>query len=191
MARYRPDGLVEFLGRRDFQVKLRGHRIELGEIESILLTHPQVHEAAVIVRKDQPVESQLVAYLCTSEDLNSEGNGSGATGLRAELRQSIRDKLPGYMLPAGFVLLRTMPRTPEGKTDRLSLPLPPAESYFTSDIFVAPRNPAEETMARIWSSVFAVEKIGIRDNFFDLGGQSLMAVSIFIKIEQEFGRKLW
>ena len=131
-----------------------------------------------------------MAYLCTSEDLNSEGNGSGATGLRAELRHLIRDKLPGYMLPAAFVLLRAMPRTPEGKTDRLSLPLPLAESFFTSDIFLAPRNPTEATLAGIWSSVFAVEKIGIRDNFFDLGGQSLMAVSMFIKIEQGFGRKL-
>jgi len=186
LARYRGDGRIEFLGRRDFQVKLRGHRLELGEIEYVLLTHPQVREAAVLVREDDPTQPRLVAYVAVADGL-AAGN---AAALRAELRQWLRRKLPDYMLPSAIVTLESLPQTPEGKTDRLALPPPAAESFQTSDQFVAPRDPTEETLAKIWASVLKLERVSVRDSFFDLGGQSLLAVALFARLEKEFGRKL-
>ncbi|MBI2929405.1 MAG: amino acid adenylation domain-containing protein [Verrucomicrobia bacterium] len=190
LARYRPNGEVEFVGRRDFQVKLRGFRIELGEIESVLLSHPQVREAVVTVREDVPGHSRLVGYLVTAADAGQRLASANESDLPAELRSWLRGKLPDYMLPSAFVLLDTLPRTQEGKMDRRSLPAPPVECLEASNGYFAPRNPTEETLARIWGETLKLEKVGIRDSFFDLGGQSLLAVSLFARIEREFGQKL-
>ncbi len=190
LARYRPNGEIEFVGRRDFQVKLRGYRIELGEIESILLSHPRVREAVVLVREDVPDQHRLVAYVVAGEESEKRAGGAGASDLRSELRQSIRSKLADYMLPSAFVVLETLPHTPEGKMDRRSLPAPPVECLEASNGYLAPRNPTEESLARIWGETLKIEKVGIRDSFFDLGGQSLLAVSLFARIEREFGKKL-
>ncbi len=187
LARYRMDGSIEFVGRRDFQIKLRGHRIELGEIESILLGHPSVREAVVIVRDDDPAHPKLVAYLAMTERDLGVGN---IASLRTELRQLIRSKLPDYMLPSAFVTLSGLPQTPEGKTDRLNLPPPTADCFVTSDAFIASRDPTEESLTKIWSAILKVDQLGVRDNFFDLGGQSLLAVALFARIEKEFGKKL-
>lgn len=190
LARYRPDGQVEFIGRRDFQVKLRGFRIELGEIETVLLAHPEVRGAAAVVREDVPGEPRLVAYVAASKN----GNGTPATGgvsaFTQELRQWVRKKLPDYMVPSAFVVLDALPCTPAGKVDRLRLPAPTTEDRQTATGYCAPRNRTEETLARIWSETLKLDRVGIRDNFFDLGGQSLLAVGLFARIEKELGRRL-
>jgi amino acid adenylation domain-containing protein len=190
LARYGINGEIEIIGRMDFQVKIRGHRIELGEIESILLTHPRVREAIVVVREDHPDQPRLVAYLVAAEFEGPQGNGTGAAGLKAELRRLIRGKLPNYMLPSSFVLLPEIPRTPQGKADRLSLPPPQPEDEESASRFVAPRDSTEETLLQIWTETLKNKHIGVKDSFFDIGGQSLLAVSLFAKIERAFGRRL-
>jgi len=185
-ARYRPDGEIELVGRRDHQVKLRGHRVELGEIESILLGHLQVREAVVALREDTPGEPRLVAYVsCIG------ASPDGASRLSSELRELARTKLPAYMLPSAFVVLGCMPHTPAGKVDRNALPPPPRESAdLFGDEYTPPGNETEERLARLWCDTLRVDRVSSRANFFDLGGQSLLAVSLFAKIEKEFGRKL-
>ena len=186
IARYRPDGQIELVGRRDSQVKLRGHRIELGEIESVLLGHSQVREAVVALREDTPDEPRLVAYVSCAG-----GSQDSARRLPSELRQLVRSKLPAYMVPSAFVVLGSVPRTHAGKVDRSSLPPPSGESFeLVDDDYTAPRNETEESLARLWCETLRVDRVSSRANFFDLGGQSLLAVSLFAKIEKEFGRKL-
>jgi len=190
LARYRPEGSIEFIGRRDFQVKLRGYRIELEEIEAILLTHARVRGAVAVVREDQSGHPMVAAYVVAAQDAQKPLDGSGANGLRSELRLLIKRKLPDYMVPSAFVVLETLPCTAQGKIDRLSLPPPPPECFETADRYLAPRNPLEETLVRVWKEALKVQNIGIRDSFFDLGGQSLLAVSLFAAIERECGKKL-
>jgi amino acid adenylation domain-containing protein len=190
LARYRSNSEIEFIGRRDFQVKLRGYRIELGEIESIMLSHPQVREGVVMVREDVPNQPMLVAYVAIVKNMDIGLKSPDPSRLWPELRQLIRSKLPDYMMPSVFVVLEAMPQTPDGKIDRNSLPVPAAQSVEMPDGYVAPRNRTEESLARIWSETLKVGRVGIKDNFFDLGGQSLLAVSLFAKMEQEFGKKL-
>jgi amino acid adenylation domain-containing protein len=185
-ARNRPDGEIELVGRRDHQVKLRGHRVELGEIESILLSHLQAREAVVALREDTPGEPRLVAYVsCIG------ASPDGASRFSSELRDLARTKLPAYMLPSAFVVLGCMPHTPAGKVDRNALPPPPRESAdLFGEEYTPPGNETEERLARLWSDTLRVDRVSSRANFFDLGGQSLVAVSLFAKIEKEFGRKL-
>lgn len=189
LARYRTDGDIEFIGRRDHQVKMRGYRIELGEIESVLLGHPDVRGAVVLLREDTPGQPRLVAYV-VSHRVPAEGNGANAGALRAELRQLARAKLPAYMVPGACVLLGSLPRTLEGKTDRRALPPPSPDDLQVSEDSVAPRTELEQRLARLWMETLKFDKVGVRDNFFDLGGQSLLAVSLFLRIESELGRKL-
>jgi amino acid adenylation domain-containing protein len=184
MARYRPDGQIELIGRRDRQVKLRGHRIELGELESILLSHPQVCEAVVVLREDMPDEPRLVAYVCLNETEDSAGH------LVTELRKLVRSKLPAYMVPSGFVVRESLPRTSTGKIDTHALPAPSSTGAELCEDYVAPRNQTEERMARLWRETLKLERVSVRANFFDLGGQSLLAVALFTRIEKEFGRRL-
>ncbi len=190
LARRALDGKVQIVGRMDFQVKIRGHRIELGEIESVLLNHPTVREAVVVMRQDDPDDAKLVAYLAVDDSGKSEANGATASALRAELRQLISARLPAYMLPSSFVLLRALPHTPTGKMDRDALPPPRSEDSEAPSSYLAPRDPIEEVLARIWSETLKINRVGIRDSFFALGGQSLLAVALFSKIEQTFGKKL-
>jgi acyl-CoA synthetase (AMP-forming)/AMP-acid ligase II/acyl carrier protein len=175
LARYRPNGNIEFLGRIDHQVKIRGHRIELGEIEAVLGQHPAVREAVVIAREDVPGDKRLVAYIILHQ---KRGVSS------SELRDYLKKKLPEFMVPSNFVTLDAFPLTPNGKVNRRALPIPASVRPELENDYVAPRSSTEKVLAKVWSEVLGVEKIGIYDNFFDLGGHSLSAVQIIMRIRQ-------
>jgi amino acid adenylation domain-containing protein/non-ribosomal peptide synthase protein (TIGR01720 family) len=173
LARWRLDGTIEFLGRRDQQVKIRGFRIELGEIEAALRTFPGVRDAAVALREDRPGEKRLVAYLV------------GAPVDLAAMREHLRTRLPDYMLPAVFVTLSKLPLTPNGKLDRSSLPLP-AEGKVVGADYVAPRNAVEQVLADLWRELLGAEHVGAREHFFELGGHSLLAAQALARIRKIF-----
>jgi amino acid adenylation domain-containing protein len=177
LARYRPDGNIEFLGRADHQVKIRGFRIELGEIEAVLGQHTAVRAAVVLAREDAPAEKRLVAYVVADSTAD-------------ELRRFLKDKLPEYMVPAVVVLLKALPVTPNGKVDRRALPAPDRSRPELEKAFVAPRDDLELQLAHIWEEVLGVRPVGVRDNFFELGGHSLLAVRLFALIEKRLGKKL-
>jgi len=181
LARYLPDGNIEYLGRLDHQVKLRGFRIEPGEIEAALGGHPAVRESVVIAREDTPGEKCLVAYVVPERD---------STPTPSELRAFLMDKVPQYILPTAWVLLDALPLTPNGKVDRSALPTPDVTRPESGGTFVAPRDETELELAQIWEEVLGVQPIGIRNNFFDLGGHSLLVVRLFAQIERTTGVNL-
>jgi amino acid adenylation domain-containing protein len=188
-ARRRPDGELEFLGRADTQVKLRGHRIELGEIEAALIRLDGLREAAVVVREDVPGDRRIVAYFTADRPLAP-----------ALLTAELANTLPGFMLPALYRQLTTMPLTPNGKLDRSALPVPdpaagrgpqrPAGDALLSDGSVAAVDELQQQLIRIWENVLGVSPIGVRDDFFALGGQSLLAVRLLGEIEARFRARL-
>jgi amino acid adenylation domain-containing protein len=181
-GRWRHDGLLEHLGRFDFQVKLRGHRIELGEIESNLLTHPNVAQALAVVREDRPSDMRLVAYVVPRAAMPSAN----------ELREHLRALLPEYMLPQHCVELAELPRLPNGKVDRNALP-PPSVAALDADAhrgFDAPSGSAEIAVAGIWSELLGIDKVGRGDNFFDLGGHSLLAIRAVAEIDRRLGLRV-
>jgi hypothetical protein len=167
LARWRADGELEFLGRIDHQVKIRGHRIELGEVEAALLGHPGVAQAVAIVREDEPGDKRLVAYVVAAGD-----EAPDVGGLRAHLKQS----LPDYMIPQAIVGLEALPLTPNGKIDRKALPVPEGRPEGLD--YVAPRTPVEETLAGIWAEVLKIDRVGVHDNFFELGGDSIQSIKV-------------
>ena len=171
LARYLPNGDIEYLGRIDNQVKIRGFRIELGEIEAALTTHPQIQQAVVIATEDIPGNKRLVAYVVTSDELN----------ITQQLREYLKQKLPEYMVPGAFVTLESLPLTANGKIDRKALPALDAQRLELNTDFVAPRTLEEELLAQIWSEVLGVKQVGIYDNFFELGGDSLLSVQVLAK----------
>ncbi|HMS34192.1 MAG TPA: amino acid adenylation domain-containing protein [Ignavibacteria bacterium] len=174
LAKYSEDGNLEFLGRADHQVKLRGFRIELEEIEAKLLKHNAVKEAVVIVREDKPGVQRLTAYLIYSDKNEVDHN---------DLRNYLRESLPEYMVPADFVSLDELPMTPNGKVDRNSLPVPELIiSEFEN--YVSASHPLEEKLVNIWKDVLGIEKIGIHDNFFELGGDSIISIQIISRANQ-------
>ncbi|MFI9324912.1 amino acid adenylation domain-containing protein [Kitasatospora aureofaciens] len=172
-ARRLPSGDLEFLGRADDQVKIRGFRIELGEVESALLTHPAVREAVVLAHQDDAGRHRLVAYVV--------GDGTPAV---SELRSHLSGLLPDYMVPAVFTALERLPLTPNGKVDRRALPEPAAEATLTGAEYTAPRDATEELLADVWSQVLGVERVGIHDNFFDLGGDSILSIQVVSRARQ-------
>ena len=174
LARWRPDGALEFLGRLDQQVKVRGFRIELGEIEAVLGRHEDVEQAVVV--KDDSANESLIAYVVPRKH--------PPVADRRALRRYLRAKLPEYMVPSAFVKLDALPLTRNGKIDRGALPRP--DSNLVDARFEAPRTPIEEMLAAVWAEVLGIERIGIRDNFFDLGGHSLLATRVISRI-----RKHW
>ena len=178
LARYLPDGALEFLGRRDGQVKLRGHRIELGEIEATLRQHPAVGDAVVLVREDEPGDQRLAAYV-----VPHLGKAMEAGDLRAFLQR----RLPGYMVPASIMTLESLPLTPNGKVDRGALAAPTSSASGDTR---APRNGTEELVASIWASVLRTERFGLHDAFFDLGGHSLLATQVVSRVREAFGVEL-
>jgi amino acid adenylation domain-containing protein len=180
LARYRPDGRIVHLGRMDNQVKVRGFRIELGEIEVALSRHRAVRQAVVIVRDDRQGIKQLVAYVVCQE---------GPTPSRSELRSFLQAEVPEYMVPSLFVFLNAMPLTANNKVDRQALPSP-ASSFSDEPIHSGPRDRMEIQLTALWQQVLEVSKIGIHDNFFDLGGHSLKAAHLFFLLEQVYGRRL-
>ena len=170
LARYLPDGNLEFLGRRDQQVKIRGYRIELEEIEAALRQHPAVRETVVLAREDaHRGDKRLVAYLVA----NQEPAPTPRT-----LRTFLQQKLPAYMVPSAFVVLEALPRTPNGKLDRQALPIPDTTPLPVAATFVAPRTPVESTLAGIWADVLGLERVGVHDNFFELGGDSILGIQV-------------
>jgi len=176
-ARYLPDGSLEFLGRLDRQVKIRGFRVELGEIESIFGLHPQVGEAIVVARQDGSGERRLVAYVVLKQ---------GQVATVNELRNFLKQKLPGYMVPSSFVYLNKLPLTPNGKVDRKALPVQYSGQSDLGSVFVSPRTPTEELLARIWCDLLGLNEIGVEDDFFDLGGHSLLAMQMISRMRNSF-----
>lgn len=176
LARYLPDGNIEFLGRSDDQVKIRGYRIELGEIEAVLSQHQSVRQAVVLVREDQPGDRRLVAYVVPHP---------AQTPSASELRHFLKERLPEYMIPA-VVVLKTLPLTANGKVNRRLLPAPDQTRPELAATFVAPCTPLEEAIAEIWTNLLNLEQIGIYDNFFDLGGHSLLLTQLLAKVRDAF-----
>ncbi|HQA67127.1 MAG TPA: amino acid adenylation domain-containing protein [Aggregatilineales bacterium] len=176
LVRYLPDGNVEFLGRTDHQVKLRGFRMELGEIEAGLKAHPAVADAAVLVREDRPGDARLVGYVVPE---------AGAAPTVDDLRTFLGRTLPEYMVPALYVFLEAMPLTPNGKVDRRALPAPDWAGE-AADEYVAPRTPTEEVLAGLFAAVLRVERVGATSDFFALGGHSLLATQLVSRVREAF-----
>ncbi len=182
LARYLPDGNIEFLGRIDNQVKIRGYRIELSEIEAVLSQHPAVRETVVTVCEDVPDDKYLVAYIVTNPEQIPIQETQSFT---SQLRQFIKEKLPEYMLPKAYVMLEFLPLTPNGKIDRRALPMPDSVT-FDSQNFVAPRTQVEELLVEIWAKLLGKEQLGVHENFFELGGHSLLATQLVSRIRDTF-----
>jgi non-ribosomal peptide synthetase component E (peptide arylation enzyme) len=174
LARYRSGGEIEFLGRRDQQVKVRGYRVEVGEVEATLRRHPRVREA-VVVAHAAGAEKRLVAYVLVENEDDPNP---------IELRAHLAETLPDYMTPATFVLMREWPLTPSGKVDRRALPAPEEAQTALSNGYVGPRTAAEEVMAEIWAELLGVERVGVMDNFFELGGHSLLAARVAARVRE-------
>ncbi|MEG4530219.1 amino acid adenylation domain-containing protein [Microcoleus sp. D2_18a_D3] len=177
LARYLPDGNIEFIGRIDGQVKIRGFRIELGEIEAVLGQHPDIAQAVVVAREDEMAQKRLVAYLISEQK---------QAPTHKEIRNFLTSKLPEYMVPSAFVILKSFPLTSNGKVDRRALPAPDEMRPELTGNFVAPRTNIEEVLAAIWAEVLKLEKVGIYDNFFELGGHSLLATQVISRVRQAF-----
>jgi hypothetical protein len=197
-VRYLADGTLEFLGRVDHQVKVRGFRIEPGEVEGAMRLHPAVREAVVVVHEARLGDPQLVAYVVPasshlpttneqSEDAELSSFVVRRSSFVAKLRDFLTACLPSYMLPAAFVLLDALPLTPNGKLDRRALPVPDSSARSAAEAaFVAPETPVECKLAAIWSQVLKRELVGVHDNFFALGGHSLLAGQIIYRINEAF-----
>jgi surfactin family lipopeptide synthetase A len=181
LVRYLPNGAIEYLGRMDHQVKVRGFRIELGEIESVLTAFPGVREAVVVVRENVPGDKRLVAYLTSHLGENLK---------LSELRTMLQEKLPEYMVPSGFIALDRFPLTPNGKVDRKALPVPEKMDLRSEQGYVAPANPTEQALCRIWCDFLRLARVGTQDNFFDVGGYSLLAVRVLGHINKAFDVRL-
>jgi amino acid adenylation domain-containing protein/non-ribosomal peptide synthase protein (TIGR01720 family) len=175
LARYQPNGDIEYLGRIDDQVKIRGFRIELEEIEAVLSQHPAMQETVVIVREDVPGNKRLVAYVVVNQT---------PTLAIAQLQQFLKQKLPEYMVPTIIVFLDALPLTPNGKLDRRALPVPDPARSESAGSYVAPQTRAEEILAEIWAEVLGVKQVGIHDNFFELGGDSILSIQIIARANQ-------
>ncbi|MEH2262099.1 amino acid adenylation domain-containing protein [Nostoc sp.] len=181
LARYLPDGNIEFLGRIDDLVKIRGFRVELGEVEAVLSKHPQINQAVAKVHGESAREKYLVAYFVPIV---------GETITVEQLRTFLTEQLPDYMIPSAFVEMESFPLTPNGKVNRRALPEPTTNRPELGQTFVEPRTPTEEILAGIWRDVLGLERVGIYDNFFDLGGHSLLATQVIALTRKAFGIEL-
>ncbi|MCC5658364.1 amino acid adenylation domain-containing protein [Nostoc sp. XA010] len=181
LARYLPDGNLEYLGRADSQVKMRGFRIELGEIENALLKHPGVQEIVVLVREDKQSNQQLVAYVVAFPD---------QIPTIKELRKYLKELLPDYMIPGVFIFLDTLPLLPNGKVDRKALPVPDSLRPTLTTNYQVPNSEMEQQIAKLWQQVLHLDKVGIHDNFFDLGGHSLLMLQVNHKLRTTLQRDI-
>jgi amino acid adenylation domain-containing protein/non-ribosomal peptide synthase protein (TIGR01720 family) len=179
LARFLPDGTIEYLGRADHQVKLRGFRIELGEIEALLCEQPGVRAAVVVVREDEAEHRRLVAYV-----VGMERDGTAGAAWVSQLLVALKERLPDYMIPSAVVTLADLPRLPNGKVDRKSLPAPEQFDTRPRTDYVGPRNQVEDTLARIWAEVLKLKQVGIHDNFFELGGDSILSIQVVTRANQ-------
>lgn len=181
ICRWRVNGEIEFLGRVDHQMKVRGFRIEPGEVEDVLDRHAQVQSAVVLLREDQPGDRRLVAYVVPAGD---------SPPSVTELRRHLKSHLPDYMVPVAYVVLESLPLTPNGKVDRDALPQPDGSRPAIETEWVPPRNDLEDKLAAVWSDVLGIDRIGVHDDFFDLGGYSLLATEVVYRIRQTVGRSI-
>jgi amino acid adenylation domain-containing protein len=178
LGRYRADGAIEFLGRGDGQVKIRGYRIELGEIEHALSTHPDVREAVVVAREAKVGDKRLIAYVVPGEEIPTD----------RELRDLARTRLPEYMVPTAYVMMRELPLTPNMKVDYDALPVPSAPRITTQSM--APVTGAQRELVQIFQQVLGVEPVGVRDDFFELGGHSLLVTQVLSRVRRRFGKRV-
>jgi pyochelin synthetase len=179
LGRYLPDGNIEFLGREDFQVKIGGYRIELGEIEAVLMRHPLVEKTIIAATGKQLSEKRLVAYVVADREVSFE-----------ELRLFLGERLPNYMIPLAFIFLESLPLSANGKVDRSALPSPDILLQESEVNYVAPQNDVEQTIAAVWQEVLNLEKIGVNDNFFEVGGNSLLITKIYSQLKNILPNKL-
>lgn len=180
LGRFLGDGSIEYVGRIDHQVKIRGFRIELGEIENVLIQHPDVREAVVIALNDHRQNKHLIAYLVFFK----------SQIIQSELRYFLKEKLPEFMMPSAFIILEAMPLTPNGKIDRRALAISDFAVSDRSNLFVSARNDLERQLVRIWSELLHVSEIGVCDNFFEIGGNSLLAIHLVSAIAEKFGHEI-
>ncbi|WP_203229050.1 non-ribosomal peptide synthetase, partial [Lautropia dentalis] len=179
LGRWRNDGQIEYMGRNDFQVKIRGFRIELGEIEALLGDLPQVRDAVVVAREDHPGDRRLVAYWTPVQGL-----AEAELPKPEQLRDHLKESLPSYMVPVAFVRMEALPLTPNGKVDRKALPAPDVDALITHE-YEAPQGEVEQRVAVLWQELLDVDKVGRNDNFFDLGGNSLLMVALLARMRDE------
>ncbi len=177
LGRMTPDGCLYHLGRKDFQVKIRGYRVEVAEVETALRQHEKIKEVAVVGRSDPSGNSRLVAYVVPAVKIETSAS---------TLRQFLSQKLPDYMIPASFIFLECLPVTPNGKIDRRLLPDPGRSRPDLATPMASPRNDVEQELVRVWADVLALDMVGIGDNFFDLGGDSLSASRIIARVLERF-----
>ncbi|WP_218653140.1 amino acid adenylation domain-containing protein [Nostoc sp. TCL26-01] len=181
LVRSLPDGNIEFLGRIDNQVKIRGFRIELGEIERVIGQYPEIRENIVIARPHVTGEKQLVAYIVTHQ---------GSTYKQNQLSAFLQQRLPEYMLPSAFVVLASLPLTANGKVDRQKLPAPGRERPQLEQVYIAPQNDLERLLVNIYADLLQIDQVGVDDNFFDLGGTSILIMQLALRVKQELGMEL-
>lgn len=187
LCRYRRDGAIEFVGRMDDQIKIRGNRVELGEIETVLRTHSQINDCAVIAVDDLRGNKRLVSFIVPNNGHSDNDGPKSDESLRSsnEMRSFLGDQLPSYMVPSIFVSLERLPLTSRGKVDRQALASIGSRSNRSD--FVAPRSECETRLAQLWETVLGVDRIGVKDRFFDLGGDSMKSIELVIKIRQATG----
>ena len=172
LGRMLPDGCLEHLGRKDFLVQIRGYKVDVAEIETALLDLPTIEQAVAMAQKDHHGNHRIVAYIVSAQQPPTI----------TELRGFLKGKLPDYMLPASFVILDSLPQTPNGKVDRLALPAPGSGRPDLGNTFVPPRSPVENKLSEIWAAVLGLDQVGIQDNFLDLGGDSLLASQVIARV---------
>ena len=180
VVRFRSDGQLDFLGRRDHQIKMRGYRIELGEIEAVLGSHPGVRECVVIIREDEPGDQRLVGYVVARPGSPFDPDAA---------RSTLRAKLPAYMVPSALVTLSSLPLTPNGKINRKALPIPEETVALPTSPEVV-MNPVQCRVAEIWRDLLQIKRVSLHDNFFDVGGHSMMVVKLHHALNREFGSEL-
>jgi hypothetical protein len=177
-GRYLPNGEVDFVAREQDRVSIRGFRIELGEIETVLSRHPAVREAIIAAREDSTGDRRLVGYVVTKPD---------GTATASDLRGYLKEKLPDYMIPSTFIFLPQLPLSANGKVDRGALPAPGNARPGLAETFVAPRTPMEILIAESWKDILGLDRVGLYDNFFDLGGHSLLSMQAIARIREKTG----
>jgi amino acid adenylation domain-containing protein len=190
LVRWLPDGSIDFIGRNDGQVKVRGFRVELGEIEHALGEHPQVRDSVAMVRSDLPGEKQVTAYLVPLGLAEMEGQMDAQQAFITAVRDHLRECLPGHMVPTAFMILPELPLTPNGKVDKRRLPAPELRAQTMEVQYLAPRNTTEARLAELWAVTLNVPRMGVHENFFDLGGHSLIGIELLAKVEEAFGEAL-
>ena len=182
LARYKPDGEIEFLGRIDEQVKVRGHRIEVGEIEAALISHPQVREAVVIAREEDKGEKRLVAYVVASEQVRASVS---------ELREYLKERVPEALVPSAIVVLDELPKTVSGKIDRKALPALDRSRPDLRESYTEPRTELEIYIAEMWQEILGIDKVGVHDDFFELGGDSIRGAIFINKLQERLGQQVY